>query len=324
MGYGRGFNYLYLKLVAIILRLIGGWRQRNNYQRDLLLSYGIEPRHVHIQSRNQGRSIEAYLYVPPESDSESGTGDSELRKRKSKKQPILVNWHGSGFVIPSLGKDRAFCARVARESGVVVLDADYRKGPETPFPGAIHDVEDVLRWIADQHQFDLTRVAVSGFSAGGNLALVAASALRQGLLELLQIPIVIAVYPVTDISIDPYEKKVPNPLKPIPAGVARVLDDSYAPNPADRVDPRVSPSLADPASFPDTVVILTCEGDTLSPEANQLAVKLDDGKRKVVNSTLRGVHHGFDKGCREGTPEWEQREIAYSLIIRTLKEVFHL
>lgn len=53
---------------------------------------------------------------------------------KSIPMPILVNWHGSSFVLPLLGSDAVFCSRMAH-AGIVVVDADYRKGPEHPFRG---------------------------------------------------------------------------------------------------------------------------------------------------------------------------------------------
>ena len=72
------------------------------------------------------------------------------------------------------------------------------------------------------------------------------------------------------------------------------------------------------------MVILTCDGDVFEPEASVLAEKLDDGKRRVVYQRLKGVHHGFDKGCEKGTNEWARREEAYDLVIRVLKEAMGL
>lgn len=282
-------------------------------KRDQVLSKDIARSLLRIPSRDDGRFIDAWLYYPPNYSAVS-----------SQTWPILVNWHGSGFVIPSLGSDRAFCARIARDTGTVVLDADYRKSPETPFPGALQDVEDTLKWVGSQSKtYDLTRVALSGFSAGGNLALVAASALRNRL-DAVRIPVVMAMYPPTDLSIDPGVKSVSIPCKPIPAAIARVFDDCYVPDKLLRADPRVSPGLADAALFPDTVAIFTCSGDTLSPESKALAENLIDGKRTIVNMTLDNVHHAFDKGCSRGTNEWRQRELLYSTSVRILQEAFHM
>lgn len=304
-------QYIRLKIIVLALRTFVGWQQAQRMKRDLVLSEDITRSQLRIPSRDDGRFIDAWLYYPPSYSAVS-----------SQTWPILVNWHGSGFVIPSLGSDRAFCARIARDAGIVVLDADYQKGPETPFPGALHDVEDTLKWVGGQiTKYDLTRVALSGFSAGGNLALVAASAMRNNL-DTIRIPVVIAVYPPTDLSIDPGAKSVPSPCKPIPAAVARVFDDCYVPDKLLRADPQVSPALANSALFPDTVAIFTCSGDNLSPESNALAQKLIDGKRTIVNMTLENVHHAFDKGCIKGTNEWHQRELLYSTSARILQEAF--
>ncbi|KAL1990241.1 hypothetical protein VTN49DRAFT_6080 [Thermomyces lanuginosus] len=310
MGLFSILNYLRLKVIVTFIRLIAKWQRR----RLRAAQPGPNKKQISIPSRDPGRFIEGYLYTPPE------TPGSPANKKK----PILVNWHGSGFVVPSLGLHDVYCARVARDSGINVLDVDYRKGPEAPFPAAVHDTEDVLKWVAGQgDQFDISRVVVSGFSAGGNLALVAASVLRSSFEELkLQIPMAIAIYPVVDITVEPAQKVVPKPIRPIPAFLARIFNDSYTPNPESRKDPRVSPALADPSSFPGTVVIVTCEGDTLAPESNALAERLKDGKRKVVHKFLEDVGHGFDDFCREGSKAWEQREAAYGLIVHTINEEF--
>ncbi|KAI0174859.1 Alpha/Beta hydrolase protein [Pestalotiopsis sp. NC0098] len=303
------WRWLRMRLSVYLMRFILGFRMRSVAKRDLLRFGEMKPRRVRIPSRDAGRDIIGDLYYPP--------GDSTAVT----KRPVLVNWHGSGFVIPSLGSDRVFCARFARETGAIVLDADYRKAPENPYPAATNDVEDTLKWIASKpDEFDGARVAVSGFSAGGNLALVAASTFREDLARHgVHITAVAALYPVTDLSIDPESKKVPNPVRPIPPKIAAVWDDCYTPDSTLRADPRVSPSLAEPSLFPNSTTIITCDGDTLSPEANALASRIEETGKVVVHKTLPGMPHGFDKGCAEGSPQEEQREIAYSLVIRTLQ-----
>ncbi|UPL00516.1 hypothetical protein LCI18_011450 [Fusarium solani-melongenae] len=300
------FRYLLLKLAAVFLRLIMWWQQR---KANLSLPTGLERKAIRIPSRDPARFIHGWLYSP------FADGTPSLARKK----PIVVNWHGSGFVLPNLGSDHDFCARVAKETGFAVLDVDYRKGPEVPFPGAVYDVEDTLKWVASQHQeLDLERVAVTGFSAGANLALVASSSLKESY-PTLKIQVAVAIYPPVDLSIDPEAKAVPHPIRPIPADVARIFDACYIPDNSLRSDPRISPTFADPTLFPEVVVILTCSGDTLSPEGNAMAAKLQNGKRRVINQTLEGVGHAFDKGVLEGTHEWEQRELAYSMAITELK-----
>ncbi|KAK7209419.1 hypothetical protein V2G26_016597 [Clonostachys chloroleuca] len=303
------FRYVYLKALVTFIRSL------------VLLRDSLSPRipdstkwrQIRIPTRDPGRFIEGRAYGP-----QPQTSNGKL--------PVLINWHGSGFVVPLFGTDHAFCSRVARETGFLVLDVDYRKAPECPYPGPIDDVEDTLRWIASEDQKELlgadaNQVAVSGFSAGGNLALVAASSLRDEI-QGINVPLVLAFYPVTDISINPDEKTVPNPITPIPNWLAGLFNDCYAPDKTARTNPRVSPGLADPSSYPDTVLIITCEGDNLSPEANDLAARIDaadDGRRTVIHRCLPGVPHGWDKACKEGTNAWAQREVAYSLAVETIK-----
>lgn len=311
---GHGFfQYIWLKFLATMFRLLTFRQRLAGIDKDLAISDNPLRKLVQIPSRNAGRFIKAWLYSPPDSTTSSQT-----------KKPLLINWHGSGFILPNLGIDVAFCSKIARETGALVLDADYRKGPEVPFPGAVHDVEDTLKWVANQpEQFDLNHIGVSGFSAGANLALVAASTLRQQFTP-LEIPVVIAVYPLTDLAADPAGKTVPNPIRPIPAHVATIFNDCYVPNVASRTDPRVSPIFADPALYPATVAIFTCEGDTLAPEGINLAEKLNDGQRKVININLKGVYHRFDHASEPGTNDWEQREYLHKVSIKTIKEVFNL
>ncbi|KAK8124059.1 hypothetical protein PG999_003977 [Apiospora kogelbergensis] len=283
---------------------------------------GVDETPVQIPSRDGGRTIVGRLYRAQSAPASASAGPA----------PVLVNWHGSGLVFHMFGQDRPFCAQVARDiPGLVVLDADYRKAPEDPFPAAVHDVEDALRWVAGQPAvYDASRVALSGFSAGGLLALVAGSTFRQTFaasaeLRGLQIPVVVAVYPPTDLSVPAAERKqVEKPIRPIPPQMAALFDECWTPDPKTRLDPRASPGRADPALFPDHVVIVTCGGDNCAPEANDLADKLKDGKRKVVHEVMEGMPHAFDKTCQPGTPEWDQMKKMNALIIKELKEALRV
>ncbi|KAL1970756.1 hypothetical protein VTN77DRAFT_2590 [Rasamsonia byssochlamydoides] len=304
------FTYLRLKTLAVLFRLAAGIAL---FRRRLANARYKGKQRLQIPSRDAGRYIPAELYLPP---SEEAT---------KSKLPVLINWHGSGFVLPDLGSDTAYCAHIARSTGIAVVDADYRKAPENPFPAALHDVEDVIRWVVGQpERFDSSRIALSGFSAGGNLALVAASSsLKQRLSLPVEVAIqaVVAFYPPTDLSIAPEAKISPNPRRPIPALMARFFDACYIPEGVSNKDPRISPSYADKDAFPQTVVIITCDGDTLAPEADALAAKLDDGRRRVVHRQMKGVGHAFDKTREEGSPERKLRDESYALVDEVLREV---
>ena len=134
-----------------------------------------------------GRDVGARLYVPEAQEC----------------PPLIVFYHGGGWVACSIETHDALCRGLARESGAAVLSVDYRLAPETPFPGPLNDCYDALAW-AQAHAGDIgvdaRRLAVAGDSAGGNLAAAVAirardekgAALRHQLL----------IYPVTDANFE--------------------------------------------------------------------------------------------------------------------------
>ncbi|KAF4967679.1 hypothetical protein FSARC_4814 [Fusarium sarcochroum] len=302
--------YLRLKILATCVRLAVKILSYTRLRRDKLLNQSRQVcvETLRIPSRNPGRFIKADLYSPDSIDSS---------------KPILINWHGSGFILPMHGMDRVFCAHVARQAGIYVLDADYRKSPETPFPGPLEDAEDVTRWVSAQtNRFDKARMAVSGFSAGATIALATAVGSHRSLGITFSVAVVL--YPFTDMSIVPEAKTVANPIKPLPPYVANIFNDSYVFDKSLRSDSRASPALADPEDFPATVGIMTCEGDILEPEGHALAMKLEVGGRRVSLKEMKGVPHAFETGAVEGTPEWQKREEAYAWAVEVLKSALHV
>ncbi|KAF7157684.1 hypothetical protein CNMCM6106_003537 [Aspergillus hiratsukae] len=257
---------------------------------------------LQIQSRDAGRHMRAHLYRPATALSPS---------------PLLINFHGSGFLLPLHGSDDEFCRQVSRETEYTVLDVPYRLAPEHPFPAALNDVEDAVNWVLQQpDKFDLTRVAISGFSAGGNLAMVASSVLfPRGTFRS-----VLAFYPPLDLYTDPAAKSPPDPPgRPIPAPLSRLFDKCYVPSAYDARDPRISPCYAQPERFPDRVLIVTAAGDTLAGEAEALAAKIEKlPDRQVVCQRMQGCNHAWDKRAVPGTIQGNAKAKAYAMAIEML------
>ncbi|KAH7381140.1 Alpha/Beta hydrolase protein [Phaeosphaeria sp. MPI-PUGE-AT-0046c] len=313
MGPYSFLQYARLKFLVTLLRLFVRFAASSALNRDkkLASTFNVRRERISIPSRDSNRSIKADVY-----------STSEL---SDVKQPVLVNWHGSGFFSSLLGIDELYCSQLARDTGITIIDADYRKGPETVSPGPLNDAADVLNWVTSQDRFDKARVGVSGFSAGGTIALAMASSPNKDQSPIkIPVAVAIAVYPVTDLSIAPEAKQVPKPKRPSPPFMQHLINDCYAPDKALRKDPRISPSRADPSLFPQTVAIVTCDGDIFEPEASALASKLENGERRVIHRVLQDVHHGFDKGCREGSSDSDRRTEAYALIVEALRESFGL
>lgn len=106
--------------------------------------------------------------------------------------------HGGGFVLGDPVSSHERCSTIAAELGVRVVSVDYRLAPEHPFPAALHDCVDVLRWMrdtAEEEGVDASRIAVGGESAGGGLAACTA----QAAVDLgLPLAFQLLVYPMLD------------------------------------------------------------------------------------------------------------------------------
>ncbi|PLB52540.1 esterase/lipase [Aspergillus steynii IBT 23096] len=285
------FSYLWQKLFAVLFRYL--------MRRELV----VNPNDVlQIQSRDAERTIKAHLYRSTSAPTPA---------------PVLLNFHGSGFILPQHGSDEEFCQKVSRETPYTVLDIQYRLAPENPFPAALNDVEDAVNWVLERpSDFDLSRVAISGFSAGGNLALGASSTLfaRETFRSVL------AFYPVLDLHTEPAKKTFPDPEgKPIPPLVARIFNSCYIPSSVDARDPRISPYYAQAERFPDNILVVTAGGDSLAGEAEELAAKIEqEPGRHVVCQRMRGCNHGWDKRAAAGTVQGDAKEKAYEMAISML------
>jgi acetyl esterase/lipase len=300
------FQYLRLKLIAVLMRMASSLRTALSPKP--VLPEDVERELVRMPSRDKNRFIDAWVYRPSGSSTSATTQPS----------PVLLNWHGSGMIMPQLGSDLLWCAQVVRELGIAVVDADYRKSPENPFPAAIEDAEDALAWIeARPRQFDLGRVAVSGFSAGGNMALVAASTIAKDH-HAVDVRAAVVFYPGTDWSVPPEEKIVAKPIRPLPPRIERFFRTAYLPEESLYTDPRASPGLTSKELFPKNMIIFTCSGDVFAPEGNRLAKAVDDGTRRVTHQEIQDAPHGFDKICKEGDELSILRKSAYEKAIKSL------
>ncbi len=118
--------------------------------------------------------------------------------------PVMVFFHGGGFVIGSVYTYEPYCAEVARLLDLPVISIDYRLSPEHPFPAAAEDCEAAARWIASSPPelgLNVTGLITSGDSAGGNLTIVTTMSLRD---DPADVPVILQhpIYPVVTLDAD--------------------------------------------------------------------------------------------------------------------------
>ena len=228
-----------------------------------------------------------------------GAGDSKIPVRiytPSGKGPfpVVVYFHGGGWVIANLDVYDATPRALANASGAIVVSASYRQAPEHKFPAAHDDAFAAYQWvIANAASFngDPTRVAVAGESAGGNLAINVAIRARD---EKVTAPRYMAlVYPVAGKDMTTPSYVANTNAKPLgKAGMEWFVKQVFA-NPDQASDPRLDlVSRTDLAGLPPATIV-TAEIDPLRSEGQQLARNLKKAGVKVDAADYTGVTHEF-------------------------------
>ena len=205
--------------------------------------------------------------------------------------PVVVFYHGGGFVVGGIDTHAALAASIARGLDLPVISVEYRLAPEHRWPAAPDDAEAAARWIAENAAaFDraFTGLIVCGDSAGGTLTIVTALALRDNpaaLPLLLQWPI----YPAVDMVGD-------YPSGPLFAsGFGLNLPDMTYFGEAYRADPanwRGAPMLLDQSGLPPSFVV-TAGLDPLRDQGRAYAATLIAAGVDVTYREYAGTIHGF-------------------------------
>jgi acetyl esterase len=206
--------------------------------------------------------------------------------------PVLLYFHGGGWVLGGLNTHHGACATVADLAGCVVCSVDYRMAPEHRFPAALEDAWAVTSWAAE-HAEELGgrpgALAVGGDSAGGNLAAVCALRARDAGLPLAH---QLLVYPVTDADLDTSTYRDFADGYYLTAYAMRWFWDHYLPD-GDRFQPDASPLRADDVSGVAPALVITAEFDPLRDEGEAYARRLEQAGVPVTLSRYDGMIHGF-------------------------------
>jgi len=218
------------------------------------------------------------------------------------KSPTVVFFHGGGWVAGDLETHDRLARLLAIETGSVVISVDYRRPPETRFPGAFEDafaaMRDVVERIAE-FGGDRMRVGVAGDSAGGNLAACTAIACRDAGMKLAG---QLLVYPVTD-AFGNYADARENARFPSRAenaegyflsrAVMEWFCGHYLAEAKDGADWRVSPLRAKSHAALAPAIVTTAWFDPLRDEGTAYAAALREAGVPTKHHQGAGLIHGY-------------------------------
>jgi len=207
--------------------------------------------------------------------------------------PLLVYFHGGGWIEGGLDSHDAPCRRLAEQSGIPVLALTYRLGPEHPYPAAHDDAEEGFRWVVDhagELGADPHRLGVGGDSAGGNLAAaVALAAARDGVPLAWQL----LIYPCTDLERNTQSLRLFGEGFYLTTQFMDRADEAYLPRAEDRRDPRASMIHAEVPAGLAPAYVVTAGFDPLRDEGEAYARRLADAGATVELQRFTDQIHGF-------------------------------
>ena len=233
--------------------------------------------------------------------------------------PVIVYYHGGGWVIADIDTYEASAMALAKKSGAIVASVEYRRAPENKFPAAHQDAFAAYQWVlANAAQFggDPARVAVAGESAGGNLATNVAIMARD---QKVQAPVhMLIVYPVAGTNMTTPSYIANQNAMPLSKGAMGWFIDKVLASPDDAKSPMLNLTTAVDLKGLPSATVITDSIDPLMSEGAMLAEKLKAAGVATTYKNYEGVTHEFF-GMGAVVPEAEAAE---DLAAHDLKAAF--
>jgi acetyl esterase len=208
--------------------------------------------------------------------------------------PLLVFFHGGGWVLGDLDTHDGICRLLAAGAGVAVLSVAYRLAPEHPFPAAVEDAFAAFAWAAANAAAlgaDPARIGIGGDSAGGNLAAAVSILARDG--DAAMPAMQLLLYPATDAVGGQRSRELFADGFLLTRTDTEVCESLYLPPGTDRRDPRISVLRAADLSGLPPAYVATAGFDPLRDEGEAYALRMREAGVPVVLRRHRGLIHAF-------------------------------
>lgn len=245
----------------------------------------------------EGREVEIVLYPALNEDGSKMEG----------KQPLIVGFHGGGFIFGGCALDDDMWVAVTKTMHVNVASVDYRMSPDHKWKETFLDSYEVLLYLAEHAKefgFDGDHISVMGQSAGGNLA--ASVSLWANLKQSIKLDNVVLVYPFLDVYTDPDSKGSGSLTGPMTYAMNELHCDFE-----DTLNPLVSPVFAEVSmlkGLPNTILDYS-EDDNLRFEGMKYAEKLIEAGVTVHENLSEGMPHGFFESGFKTPTEFEMNNL---------------
>ena len=224
----------------------------------------------------------------------AGASGAAAGAESGRAAPVLVYFHGGGWVIGDLDTHDALCRDLADQSGCVVVSVDYRMGPEHRFPAAPEDCLAATRWVRDQAAalgVDASRLAVGGDSAGGNLAAVVSLMARDA--GDLPIAFQLLIYPATVQRRFTHSNAVNGQGLLLTVDSMRYFHDHYIDDAQHDFDWRAAPLLREDLAGLPPALVLVAGYDPLCDEGTTYAQRLTEAGNSATLVNFSRQIHGF-------------------------------
>ncbi|KAK0652640.1 Alpha/Beta hydrolase protein [Cercophora newfieldiana] len=268
-----------------------------------------------------GRTIRALIFKAPSSGP------------NKKLHPLHIDIHGGAFIGGWPEEGAVFCDQLARETGAVVISISYRYAPKHVFPAAHDDVDAAIRFLQThaeaKYGADPGLLTMSGFSAGGTLALAAAQAEACRPAAKTGIKACVTFYAVCDLRLKPQEKPVPVGMPDDPAKFLVPLYDSYVESvrAENMENPRMSPILASVDQLPENLFVWVAAIDILVHEQTTFVEKVKQdlakdpkyaGRRVEIEIDEKGFHGYLN--LPDAIISKEKKQKAFSPAVKFIKD----
>lgn len=246
------------------------------------------------------------------------------KEYKDEKLPLIVYCHGGGWILGDAQSFDMTIRTIANHTKSVVAFVNYSRSPESQYPAALNQIYGAMKYLyenPDEYNIDSENIAITGDSAGGNMA--AAAAIKANKDGTVQLKCEALVYPVTDADMktESYDQ-----FKDGPWLTKKAMEwfwDAYIPEKNKRKDIYVSPLKADIddlVGLPPTLII-TAENDVLRDEGEAYARRLIEADVDTVCVRINNIHHDFL--LLNGLRESKATKTAYKILCKFLKHHLH-